>query len=186
MSETVEEWRVIAGTDGAYEVSDLGRVRSWNDTHRVRQQEPHFIGGPDVNGYTMFSYGLPTGGMLKTRVHVAVATAFHGPKPEGPGRIQVRHLDNDKSNSRADNLAWGTHKENAQDRVRAGTSAAGERNPWAKLTASEVAQIRALAADEWVDAAGTEWIESEVAEFFGVTVANIRLIVQRKTWKATL
>ena len=186
MSETIEEWRAIAGTNGDYEVSSHGRVRSWNDTHRVRQDEPHVIGGPDTNGYIMFSYGLPSGGTMKQRAHVAVATAFHGPKPEGSGRIQVRHLDNDKSNNRADNLAWGTHKENAHDRVLAGTSAAGERSPWAKLTASEVVQIRALAADKWIDAAGTEWTEREVAEFFGVTVANIRLIVKRITWKATL
>jgi hypothetical protein len=57
------------------------------------------------------------------------------------------------------------------------------RAPLAKLTASEVAQIRTLAADKWIDSAGTEWTEREVAEFFGETVANIRLIVKRVTWK---
>jgi hypothetical protein len=178
-SHLSEEWRVIEGTDGAYEVSDHGRVRSWNNTHRVRQAEPHIIGRPDVNGYTMFSYGLPSGGTMKQRAHVAVCTAFHGPRPEGPGRIQVRHLDNDKTNARADNLAWGTHKENAQDRVKAGTSAAGEKNPWAKLTNNDVASIRALVNDKWIS-------EREAAMMFGVTVANIRLIIKRVTWKAVL
>ena len=180
-----EEWRTVEGTEGAYDVSDLGRLRSWINTRRVRQDEPHLM-NPTTgkNGYPVWCHRMQ-GRELRLTVHVTVATAFHGPKPTN-GRSEVRHRDNDKMNNRADNLVWGTPKQNADDRVKAGTSLSGERSPFAKLTASEVAQIRALAADKWIDAAGTEWIESEVAEFFGVTRASIVRILRNETWKVNL
>lgn len=44
------------------------------------------------------------------KVHRAVCEAFHGPKPfEG---AVVIHIDEDGTNNRADNLKWGTQKEN--------------------------------------------------------------------------
>ena len=45
-------------------------------------------------------------------------------------------------NARAENLAYGTHVENAADKVRHGTSLAGEKNPKAKLTATQAEAIR--------------------------------------------
>lgn len=48
------------------------------------------------------------------KVHQLVCEAFHGPKPKDPetGRIVVMHLDENSANNRADNLQWGTQKEN--------------------------------------------------------------------------
>lgn len=54
-----------------------------------------------------------------TPVHVLVALAFHGPRPEG---MEVRHLDGTRTNNRPENLAWGTHSENMQDKVAHGTA----------------------------------------------------------------
>lgn len=46
-------------------------------------------------------------------VHVAVALAFHGPRPfEG---ALVRHWDDDPTNNRPSNLCWGTRLDNADD-----------------------------------------------------------------------
>jgi hypothetical protein len=58
--------------------------------------------------------------------------------PEG---MQVRHLDGDTMNCRAGNLAYGTHKENQEDKVRHGTSSYGEKNPRAKLTAEQAKAV---------------------------------------------
>jgi hypothetical protein len=58
-------------------------------------------------------------------VHVLVAEAFHGLRPEG---LQVRHLDGVKTNNAARNLRYGTPAENAQDAVRHGD------NPWLNKT----------------------------------------------------
>lgn len=59
-------------------------------------------------------------------VHRMVAEAFHGPKPSP--LHEVRHLDGDKLNNCAGNLAWGTHVENIDDRTGHGTTASGARN----------------------------------------------------------
>jgi hypothetical protein len=44
------------------------------------------------------------------KVHRLVCEAFHGPPPFD--RAVVIHLDEDATNNRADNLKWGTQKEN--------------------------------------------------------------------------
>jgi hypothetical protein len=37
-----------------------------------------------------------------------------------PGQIQVRHLNGDPFDNRLENLAWGTARDNAEDRMRHG------------------------------------------------------------------
>jgi len=44
------------------------------------------------------------------KIHRLVCEAFHGPPPFA--RAVVIHLDEDALNNRADNLKWGTQKEN--------------------------------------------------------------------------
>jgi DNA invertase Pin-like site-specific DNA recombinase len=55
-----------------------------------------------------------------------------------------RHLDGDPTNNRAENLAWGTPQDNADDTVMHGRSTRGGRNPMAKLTEDDVREIRRL------------------------------------------
>jgi hypothetical protein len=75
-----------------------------------------------------------------THIHRIVCETFIGPRPfEG---AVVRHLDGDRFNNSATNLAWGTHAENMADMRAHGTSATGERNGQAKLTRPAVAQMR--------------------------------------------
>lgn len=52
------------------------------------------------------------------QVHALVALAFHGPRPPG---LQIRHLNGDPADNRAENLAYGTPSENMLDKVRHGT-----------------------------------------------------------------
>ena len=79
-----------------------------------------------TSGYWVFSY-RKGGRSLVAYVHVAVARAFLG-APSAPGLV-VRHLDDDKDNFHLDNLAYGTHAENAQDRVRNCKSKGKHANP---------------------------------------------------------
>lgn len=44
------------------------------------------------------------------KVHRLVCEAFHGPAPKG--MEIVIHIDEDATNNKADNLKWGTQKEN--------------------------------------------------------------------------
>jgi hypothetical protein len=73
-------------------------------------------------------------------------------------------------------LFLGTHDDNMADRSAKNRQARhfGESNPRAKLTIEQVREIRAL-----VSSAGTR----ALADRFGVTIENIRAIVQGKTWR---
>jgi hypothetical protein len=49
--------------------------------------------------------------------------------PKRPSeKHETRHLDGNKNNNCVENLAWGTRKENAEDRERHGQTSRGERH----------------------------------------------------------
>lgn len=135
MNATREEWRPVVGYEGLYEVSDQGNVRSldriietqsgWSYPHPgcVLKQHRH------SNGY--FTVGLWRNNSAKNfTVHQLVAAAFIGPKP--PAAEHIRHLDDDKTNNAATNLAYGTHSENTIDAVRNGKHAQARKDKCAK------------------------------------------------------
>ena len=105
-----------------YEVTEDGRVFSvstnWRGYGR-RQLTP----SPNDDGYPSVRIYVD-GNTLSFAVHVLVARAFLPPRP--PEAHDVRHLDGDKENSSASNLAWGTQKENAADRERHGRTSRGQ------------------------------------------------------------
>ena len=104
--EHLEEWRSIPGWFG-YEASNLGRIRS---PRKVLAQ--HIT----RNGYLITI--LSRGKAKTVSVHKHILLAFRGPAPEGH---ECRHLNSIRTDNRIENLAWGTHSENAQDQVRHGT-----------------------------------------------------------------
>lgn len=107
-----EKWAHIPfpGTEG-YLVSDLGRVRAKGKNNHAEQNVLIYTGKtltPTLrDGYPR----VRVNGKNYT-VHRLVAAAFLGPCPEG---MEVRHLDGNRLNNRADNLAYGTHRENILD-----------------------------------------------------------------------
>lgn len=126
MPISAEQWLPVVGFEGAYEVSDLGRVRSLARvvirSNGIRQSVSqrvlkHHIGS---NGYP--SIALHRGGQTTHLIHVLVLTAFVGPRPIDN---RCRHLDGDKLNSRLSNLAWGTCSENELDKAVHGTHCRG-------------------------------------------------------------
>lgn len=97
-----EEWRSVLGWEGAYQVSSFGRVKGANGLLKN--------GKPDSKGYIW--HALRNGNKYQYRsVHSLVLEAFIGPRPKG---MIARHLDGTRRNH-LDNLAWGTHSENARD-----------------------------------------------------------------------
>lgn len=123
-----ESWLPVPGFEDAYEVSDLGRVRTKDRVDSLGRpltgqlrRTPVWRGA----GCRYRSVGLSKGGRKTTRsVHSLVAEAFHGPRP--PGAV-VRHLDGDALNNLATNLAWGTPLENIQDALAHGRNEAANR-----------------------------------------------------------
>lgn len=124
------------------------------------------------------SKGYRTVGLRRDRqshtfkVHRLVLLAFVGPCPEGQ---QTRHLDGDPANNAIGNLAYGTAKDNAADRIRHGTSNVGSRHGLAKLTEADIPPIReALAAGER---------QQSIADRYGVSNQTISFIATGRTWR---
>ncbi len=110
---TDEEWRTIPDTDGLYQVSDLGRVRS------RRRRSGHML--PDgewrdcaISGQSSGYLSVCVNGKQHL-LHNLILETFVGPRPEG---MVGRHFpDPDKNINRPDNLRWGPPVSNSQDTV---------------------------------------------------------------------
>lgn len=133
-----DEWRPVTDFDGIfqnlYEVSDLGRV--WGVP---RERTPGGILGQTLRGPY---YGLNlSNGPVKVycRIHILVATAFHGQCPPG---MEVRHGPLGQQINWASNLSYGTHADNMADKLRDGTDPRGERCGSAVLTREIVLECR--------------------------------------------
>lgn len=114
---TDELWRPAPGFPG-YEVSNLGRVASLR--RRPRRILSPYLNPRQAHGYFHVTLSCDSEGRRRRpSVHRLVAEAFHGAAPS-PDH-QVRHLDGNRFNNTAANLAWGTASENRLDRVRHGT-----------------------------------------------------------------
>lgn len=74
-------------------------------------------------------------------VHKLVALAFHGERPKG---MEIRHLDGNGSNNRADNLSYGTKTQNMRDKFQHGTMPLGHHNVNSKLSKEDVEWLRSL------------------------------------------
>lgn len=76
------------------------------------------------------------------RVHVLVAQAYLPPRPSEDH--EIRHLDGNRLNPNADNLAWGTRKDNAADRERHGRTSRGEAHSASIKSSNQAAGVRAF------------------------------------------
>ena len=142
----MEEWRTVEKHPHV-EVSNLGNVRNvWRNQVIARRTQ---ING---NGYLTVTIRTGVKRGATRRVHVLVAEAFTGPKPP---RMDVNHIDGDKTNNRVENLEYVTRSENLKHSWRIGTSTytpfreRGERNPTAIVSDAAVDEIkRAFIAGE--------------------------------------
>lgn len=113
MSEEV--WRPIAGYDGFYEVSNLGRVRSVTrcvvDARCTRVIKGKLINPWDNSrGYLIVALSRD-GKVIKHQIHRLVGLAFI---PNPLNKPQINHVDGNPRNNRVTNLEWVTNGENTQ------------------------------------------------------------------------
>lgn len=112
------------GLPAGYAVNRDGRVFSmvpWRGQgFRELAQQPH------SDGYMTVRVVSSDGRRRRLRVHQIVANYYIGPRPS-PAH-EVRHIDGDPRNNKAENLAWGTRAENAADRGRHGRTSRGEKH----------------------------------------------------------
>ena len=158
--QTNGNWKPIDGTNGLYEVCDLGFVRRTTPARPIKPS-------PDGKGY--FRVNLSVSGKVRLAyIHALVLEAFVGIRPP---MNEARHLDGNPANNRLENLAWGTKSENMQDAICHGTFPLMERRPGAKITRSDAVKI-------YNDLRKCSVIATE----FGILPATVRQIKVGETW----
>ena len=107
--ELIEEWKDIEGYNGLYQISNLGKIKSFRKSSKCKSNNGYIINpGVDNNGYLVCV--LNNNGNRKTyKIHRLVALAFI---PNPNNYSDVNHKDENKSNNRIDNLEWMSHKNN--------------------------------------------------------------------------
>lgn len=107
-----EVWVDVTGYEGLYQVSNLGRVKSFGATSRQGWQLKERILKQTVEPKGYAKVGIRKDGKLKTvRVHRLVAEAFIPNPYEFP---EVNHKDENKANNRVENLEWCSSKYNCR------------------------------------------------------------------------
>lgn len=129
-----ETWKPVVGFEDAYEVSDMGRVRSKDRAVPCRGGATRIMRGRVLVPCKRGDWGYASVCLGKGNsrlVHNLVLLAFVGPRPfpEAEGR----HLNLDGWDNRLKNLAWGTRQENMRDVMLAGGR---------KVTPEQVVSIR--------------------------------------------
>ena len=105
----MEHWKPVVGHEGLYEVSDLGRVKSLRRNGRILKPQRTQTGYLQVWLYNGEIHSTGRTGK-NYQLHRIVAEAFL----ENPnGLPEVNHINEDKSDNRADNLEWCTHAYNS-------------------------------------------------------------------------
>ena len=121
-----ETWKDIEGYEGIYQISNTGRVKSYDKIYTFTANRSGIIYSCTV---------LRRGRILKLRhdkdnyprvglynkknyqkwhsVHRLVLNAFAGPCPDN---MEACHNDGDPTNNNVDNLRWDTHINNMVDR----------------------------------------------------------------------
>lgn len=111
----MEIWKDIQGYEGIYQVSNLGRVKSFPKTRNIGKNLRHYPGmirklQINKNGYVYVELSDNKKPKL-IRVHRLVAIAFI---PNQENKNAVNHKDGNKSNNCLENLEWCTNSENRQ------------------------------------------------------------------------
>ena len=99
----MEIWKDVVGYEGLYQVSNLGRVKSFKYLKEKILKPSH-----KDNGY-LFITLCKNGVMKRYYIHRLVASAFI-PNPQN--KPTVNHIDCDRTNNCVENLEWNTYAEN--------------------------------------------------------------------------
>ena len=120
-----EIWKDVVGYEGLYQVSNLGRIKSF----RGKRSKDGIMSLGENHGYKVIL--VPNGKSRKMLlVHRLVAQAFI-PNPEN--KPDIDHINGDRQDNRVENLRWCTPLENMNNpitRQRISEAVQGEKNPF--------------------------------------------------------
>lgn len=169
----MERWKAIPGCNGIYEVSDMGRVRSYQSRGKGKASlsiNPRILAQHiNSNGYMR----VPFDGRARL-VHRLVMLAF-----VGPSDLEVNHRNADRADNRLVNLEYMTTKDNRNysfrvlGKKRQG-NARGEDVGGAKLTEANVLAMR--------QAYKQGATVTEISERYSLAKSSCIRAINGKTW----
>lgn len=168
-----EKWKPVLGFESFYEVSSLGNVRAIFVGGKHGHRKPFRILSPyrKPNGYVFVHLKPPPGRKGHSRyVHRIMLESFVGRCPE---HKETRHLNGVRHDNRIENLAWGTRKQNDQDKDAHGTRPVGSSHHCSKLTEDAVRRIRE----------SSHLTLKLLSSLYGVSKSTIGSVISRTTWK---
>ena len=141
-----EVWKEIDGYDGRYEISNMGRLKSFAQD---RTNGKIKIGNLTHKGYLSYALYDENGKKRFYPVHRLVAMAFL----DNPNNLpQVNHKDEVKTNNCVDNLEWCTNEYNAHYGTR--FARAAESNRCCPTTSLKVFSVDKDGNKEYYDSIG--------------------------------
>lgn len=168
-----EIWKYVE-KNSFYEVSNLGRVRSWKNGRFGVRDKPRLMTPCLRSSKNYLVVTISINKKIKSySVHRLVAELFV-PNPEK--KPQVHHKNCIKTDNRACNLEWVTASENMRRMFKDGlhNPPVGERSGSSKLKDKDVNEIR--------DMYLSGYKQYELSEKFNISQSSISLIVNGKTW----
>jgi len=166
-----------------YEVSNLGRIKSidryvnhWKGGLKFNKGKIRTLYNKDNKSYSYVN--LVKDGKTKTfLVHRLVAKTFIT-NPEN--KENVNHINGIKTDNRVENLEWCTQKENIKhslDNKLQILDFKGEKNNMAKLTKSDVIEIRYNYENN------INFNRKEISKQYNITEHAIYCVVTYRSWK---
>ena len=171
-TSNTEQWRDIAGYEGAYQVSSEGNVYSVRFNRMLK---------PQLGKLGYYHVGLSVGDKVKlVHIHRLVALAFLV-VPEGIIKPTVDHINYMKTDNRLANLRWLSNADNssrtsADDRIH---RPRGSEKPNAKLNEETVRSIR----EEYATGGTSAY---KLAEKHGVSHTAVRSVIVGRTRQASI
>lgn len=164
-----EKWKWINGYKEHYQISNFGRVKSFQK-NKIKILKPIL----NRTGYLqilLYKYGE----RKSFQIHRLVAQAFI-PNPEN--KPEVNHKYGVKLDCYFENLEWSTSSENSQHAYDMGLTKSGENHYKAKLTNEEIKWIR-----ENYKPRDKEFGKTALADKFNVSLKTIFNVIHGRRYK---
>ena len=128
----MEIWKPIKDFENIYEVSNLGRIKSFKN-YKIS----FLIGSSSGDGYRTVTLC----GNKNKRIYIHRLVALHFIE-NLENKIEVNHINGIKNDNRVDNLEWCTKSENSIHALKNGLAKSGENSKKHKLTEKQVKEIK--------------------------------------------
>lgn len=175
LKKEADKWLVVQETDGLYEVSSSGQVRSYLGVGRYakRTTEPRPL-KPSLNKHRGYLYVSVNKPLRKNWALHRLVAEHHLPRVKG--KEHVNHINGNKLDNTVENLEWCTHEENIRHAIETGLI---PKYDWRSLTKNKLnpkkaAEIKKLKG---------QLTYRKIAEKYGVKYSTIAHVMTNRRWK---